>query len=49
MNVLIWFWQILLIAVLVWYAAITLYVAVRGAFDIRGMLRELGSRQHDDE
>lgn len=37
-------WLVLLIFVLAWYAGITLYVAVRGAADIKSMLRELGDR-----
>ena len=35
------FWGILTLAVLVWYSTITIYVAIRGAFDIRHMLRKL--------
>lgn len=36
-----WFWFLLLIATLVWYSTVTVYVAVRGALDIRGMLQRL--------
>ncbi|MDZ4820614.1 MAG: hypothetical protein SGJ20_16740 [Planctomycetota bacterium] len=43
-----WFWFGLLIACLVWFSTITLYVAIRGAFDIRGMLGRL-SDKHDAE
>ena len=35
------FWGLLTLAVLVWYSTITVYVGIRGAFDIRHMLREL--------
>jgi hypothetical protein len=35
------FWGCLTIAVLAWYSTITIYVAIRGAFDIRHMLRKL--------
>jgi len=35
------FWGILTIAVLVWYSTITIYVGVRGALDIKHMLRNL--------
>ena len=35
------FWGVLMLAVLVWYSTITVYVAVRGAMDIRQMLRRL--------
>lgn len=39
------FWCYLLYACLAWYTSVTLYVAVRGAMDIRTMLRSL-SREH---
>ena len=35
------FWGLLTLAVLVWYSTITVYVGIRGAFDIRHMLRTL--------
>ena len=35
------FWGLLTLAVLVWYSTITVYVGIRGAFDIRQMLRKL--------
>jgi hypothetical protein len=35
------FWGILMLAVLAWYSTITVYVAVRGAVDIKHMLRNL--------
>lgn len=37
------FWGILMLAVLVWYSTVTVYVAVRGAMDIKHMLRKLKS------
>lgn len=36
-----WFWLGLTILCLIWYSVITLYVAVRGGFDIKHMLRAL--------
>ena len=36
-----WFWFLLMIAVLVWYSTITVYVSIRGVFDIKHMLRRL--------
>lgn len=36
-----WFWGFLTIACLVWYSTITIYVAIKGAGDIREMLRKL--------
>ena len=38
------FWRILALLCLAWYATVTLYVAVRGAIDIRGMLARLTKR-----
>ncbi len=40
-----WFWFALTIACLVWYSLVTVYVAVRGAYDIRGMLSHLGAKR----
>jgi hypothetical protein len=44
-----WFWWLVTLAVLVWYSTVTLYVAVKGARDIRQMLRRLkeGEKQTD--
>lgn len=39
------FWGLLTLAVLVWYSTITVYVGIRGAFDIRHMLRKLKENQ----
>jgi hypothetical protein len=36
-----WFWAAMTAAVVVWYSTITLYVAIRGTMDIRGMLQRL--------
>jgi len=36
-----WFWLLLTIAALTWYSTVTVYVAIRGAFDIKSMLRRL--------
>jgi hypothetical protein len=38
-----WFWAALTIACVVWYSTITVYVAVKGAFDIKHMLARLGA------
>jgi len=37
-------WLLLAVACLAWYATVTVYVAVRGAIDIRGMLARLKKR-----
>ncbi len=36
-----WFWAVVVAACLLWYSTVTVYVAVRGAADIRAMLRRL--------
>jgi hypothetical protein len=46
------FWAQLTLAVLVWYSTVTIYVGIRGAFDIKHMLTNLrldhsGVRQSD--
>jgi hypothetical protein len=38
------FWRLLTYACLAWYTLVTLYVAVRGAADIRTMLDDLANR-----
>jgi hypothetical protein len=43
-----WFWLALTIAVLVWYSTVTVYVAIRGAHDIRTMLARLSALRGDD-
>lgn len=45
-----WVWLVLTIAVVAWYSTITVYVAVRGALDIRGMLQRLrqGNESRDE-
>jgi hypothetical protein len=40
-----WFWFIMTIAVLTWYSTITVYVAIRGGFDIKHMLKRLADEQ----
>jgi hypothetical protein len=39
-----WFWWMLTLAVLIWYSTVTVWVAVRGTRDIRGMLHRLAQR-----
>jgi hypothetical protein len=38
------FWWLLTMAAVVWYSTVTVYVAIRGAGDIRGMFQRLGRR-----
>jgi hypothetical protein len=42
------FWWTMTLACMVWYSTITVYVAVRGAFDIRSMLKRLADINRDD-
>jgi len=41
------FWALLTLAVLGWYSSITIYVGIRGAFDIKHMLRTLADQNRD--
>jgi hypothetical protein len=43
-----WFWGTTALAVLGWYSTVTIYVAIRGALDIRQMLRDLAARPSQD-
>ncbi|MFZ1936604.1 MAG: hypothetical protein WCB27_07105 [Thermoguttaceae bacterium] len=36
-----WFWAALTIACVVWYSTITVYVSIKGVFDIKHMLARL--------
>lgn len=38
-----WIWGFFVAACLIWYSTITIYVAIRGAWDIRAMLRRLAA------
>lgn len=43
-----WFWLAITAACMVWYSTITVYIAVKGAFDIRGMLDRLKAGDHGE-
>ena len=43
------FWLLLTIAVLAWYGGVTAYVAFKGVFDIRGMLKLLEERKREED
>lgn len=43
-----WFWALVVLACLLWYSVMTVYVAVMGFFDIRGMLARLREGAGDD-
>lgn len=36
-----WLWFALTMACILWYSTITVYVAIKGALDIQGMLKRL--------
>ena len=42
------FWILLSLVCLVWYSTITIYIAVKGAFDVREMLQRLRDRHRDE-
>jgi len=44
-----WFWWVLLVACLVWYSTVTVYVAIRGALDIKHMLARLAAMQEQEQ
>ena len=47
-----WIWWTLTLACIVWYSTITVYVAVRGVADIKGMLgrlSQLGDENNKNE
>ena len=37
-----WFWWALTMACVIWYSTVTVYVAIKGASDIKNMLARLG-------
>ena len=39
-----WFWLLMVVAVLVWYSTVVVYVAIRGGLDIKHMLARLKSK-----
>lgn len=45
-----WFWWLLVMACVIWYSTITVYVAIKGAYDIVHMLRRLANQSpHNPE
>ena len=43
-----WFWWALSMACVIWYSTITVYVAIKGASDIKNMLARLGKGRRPD-
>ena len=42
-----WFWGALTAACVIWYSTITVYVAIKGAKDIKNMLARLDAQQRN--
>ena len=42
-----WLWWFLSAASVVWYSSVTVYVTIRGAADIKDMLRHLSELQNE--
>jgi hypothetical protein len=42
------FWLCLIIAALVWYSCVTVYVGIKGASDIKNMLKRLDRRNENE-
>ena len=42
-----WFWWFLVTACVLWYTTITIYVAVKGGFDIKQMLARLAKSNEE--
>jgi hypothetical protein len=49
MNLAERFWWLLTWSCVIWYATVTVYVSVRGALDIRGMLARLERERVQEE
>jgi hypothetical protein len=47
MSLIEWFWLLLTVACLVWYSTITVYVAIKGGYDIRHMLARLADESEE--
>ena len=43
-----WFWWLLTAAVLVWYSTVAIYVAIKGALDIKHMFARLKAAKDED-
>ena len=43
-----WFWWALTMACVIWYSTITVYVAIKGASDIKNMLARLANDTQKD-
>ncbi len=44
-----WFWWGVTAAAMIWYSTVTIYIAIQGAMDIRGMLDRLKAGDEQEE
>jgi len=44
-----WFWSGITAACVLWYSTVTVYVAIRGSFDIKHMLARLAKKSKEEE
>ena len=42
------FWGVLTAACVIWYSSVTIYVTIKGAKDIKDMLRHLSEMQNNE-
>jgi hypothetical protein len=43
-----WFWWLITMACVAWYSTVTIYVAIKGAADIKHMLARLSANQTEE-
>ncbi len=43
-----WFWMVLILASIVWYAFLLFYVGIKGGKEITALGRNLSQRQHGE-
>ncbi len=43
------FWLAMIVACIIWFSTVTVYVAIRGAMDIRQMLKRLEQRHQEQK
>ncbi|HRX56892.1 MAG: hypothetical protein R3F31_24395 [Verrucomicrobiales bacterium] len=43
------FWHLLVWSSVAWYSSVTLYVTIRGALDIREMVKRLDATQEEED
>jgi hypothetical protein len=48
-EILLWFWAVMIIASIAWYAILVFYVGVKGGYEILQMVRNLSTRPEEDQ